>query len=616
MQENDKPENSSVFTSLSKAIIFKIVAMSSVVTIVSTGIQLYRDYSQNVSNVENEMTSVSNLIVPELSYNLWHLDIKALKMQLHSLSSTGEFSYVELIYDNKTLVSGDEEEFIRKKEKTWPLIYSYKGEERTLGSLRVVTDLDPYINHVLDTAIFILIANFIKTFIVAFSMIYILRIHVMSHLILLSNKMKNFKLDNLETEDIKLNRPPSDSIDELDIVVSSVNKMRRNLYSDLVKMEEDSRENEELTHKLNQSQKMEALGRLAGGIAHDFNNILHLMMGSAEQCVYYLESKKYEKLEKYLSNIVEFAERGDKLIRQILMYTHQKKVEPKEIELVTVIKGGLDMMRSTLPANININYDFDVPVKVNGDVTQMQQIIMNFCTNSRDSIGKKNGQINITTKFNPLKRNVQVVIEDNGEGISKELQAKIYEPYFSTKPVNKGTGMGLSIIQSIIQQMQGKIELFSEEGKGATFILTIPTISEADEVDNSVKNDKKDDFVSLKNKRVLILDDEEFIAHLHRDFVERHDAQVKTYTSPIKALEDLKAGLEIDVILADLSMPEMSGFDFAKSYTASGGKSPIVLLTGHEESILAESDLSQYNIEEILLKPINLEELLEVLVTI
>jgi signal transduction histidine kinase/CheY-like chemotaxis protein len=616
MNDIDNPENSNVFSSLSKAIIFKIIAMSSLITILSTGIQLYRDYSNNVSNVEVEMTSVSNLIVPELSYNLWHLDIKALKMQLHSLSSTGEFSYVELIYDNKTLVSGNEEEFTRKKEKTWPLIYSYKGEERTLGSLRVVTDLDPYINHVLDTAIFILIANFIKTFIVAFVMIYILRMHVMSHLNLLSNKMKNFKLDNLETEEIKLNRPQTDSIDELDIVVNSVNKMRRNLYTDLVKMEEDRRENEELTHKLNQSQKMEALGRLAGGIAHDFNNILHLMMGSAEQCVYYLENQKYDKLEKYLNNIVEFAERGDKLIRQILMYTHQKKVEHKEIEIVSVIKGGLDMMRSTLPANININFDYDVPVKVSGDITQMQQIIMNFCTNARDSIGRKNGQINITSKFNPLKKNVQIVIEDNGEGISKELQAKIYEPYFSTKPVNKGTGMGLSIIQSIIQQMQGKIELFSEEGKGATFIITLPTNSQVDDVQAISENEKIEAIVSLKDKRILILDDEEFIAHLHRDFVERHDAQVKTYTSPIKALEDLKAGLGIDVILADLSMPEMSGFDFAKSYTKAGGKAPIVLLTGHEESILTEGDLSQYNIEEILLKPINLEELLDVLATI
>jgi signal transduction histidine kinase/CheY-like chemotaxis protein len=615
--ENEIVEGRSVFSSLSRTIIFKIITVSSLVTIFSTGIQLYRDYANNVSEVESEMTSVSNLIVPELSYNLWHLDIKALKMQLHSLSSTGEFSYVELAYDNKTLVSGTEEEFIRKKEKTWPLIYSYKGEERKLGTLKVVTDLDPYINHVLDTAIFILVANFIKTFIVAFAMIYILRTNVMAHLNLLSNKMKNFKLDNLETEDIKLNRPESESIDELDIVVDSVNKMRRNLYSDLVKIEEDRREKEDLTHKLNQSQKMEALGRLAGGIAHDFNNILHLMMGSAEQCVYYLESQKYEKLQKYLNNIVEFAERGDKLIRQILMYTHQKKVEHAEIDLVNVIKGSLDMMRSTLPANIKINFDFDHPVKVFGDVTQMQQIIMNFCTNARDSIGKKNGQINITTKYNALQKKVQVVIEDNGEGISKELQAKIYEPYFSTKPVNKGTGMGLSIIQSIIQQMKGTIELFSEEGKGATFIITLPIFQVEEMAVESVDTKSSEaQKISLDDKKVLILDDEEFIANLHRDYIDRHGAHVVTYTSPIKALSDLEAGLEVDVILADLSMPEMSGFEFAKSYSKWGGKAPIVLLTGHEESVLSENDITQYNIEEILLKPINLDELLEVLTSI
>ena len=115
--EIEKTESRSVFSSLSRVIIFKIIAISSLVTIISTGVQLYRDYANNVSEVEDEMFSVSKLIVPELSYNLWHLDIKALKMQLHSLSSTGEFSYVEISYDNKTLVSGVEEEFVRKKEK-------------------------------------------------------------------------------------------------------------------------------------------------------------------------------------------------------------------------------------------------------------------------------------------------------------------------------------------------------------------------------------------------------------------------------------------------------------------------------------------------------------------
>ncbi|WP_044557570.1 hypothetical protein [Halobacteriovorax marinus] len=131
MNENTTLSNEKKpFSSLSKIIILKIIAISSLVTVISTGIQLYRDYSQNVSKVDNDIKRVSNLIVPELSYNLWHLDLKALKMQLHSLSSTGEFTYVEINYDGQTLSSGTEDQFIQKKEKTWPLMYSYKGEER------------------------------------------------------------------------------------------------------------------------------------------------------------------------------------------------------------------------------------------------------------------------------------------------------------------------------------------------------------------------------------------------------------------------------------------------------------------------------------------------------
>ncbi|OUR96581.1 hypothetical protein A9Q84_09540 [Halobacteriovorax marinus] len=610
--KSQKNGNLKSFSSLSKKIILKIIAVSSLVTIFSTGTQLYRDYANNVSEVETGMQSVSNLIVPELSYNLWHLDIKALNMQLHSLSSTGEFTYVELSYDGKTLVSGNDDDFIRKKEKTWPLIYSYKGEERTLGTLHVVTNLEPYINEVLDTALFILTANFIKTFIVAFAMIYILRSHLLVHLILLSNRLKDFTLESLGAGDIKLNRGSSESIDELDIVVNSINKMRRNLVSDLEKMENNAQEKEDLTIKLNQSQKMEALGRLSGGIAHDFNNILHLIMGSAEQCTFFLEKQKYEKLNKYLNNIVEFADRGDKLIRQILTFTHQKKVEYNKINLVSIVESSLEMMRSTLPANINIDFKFDESVEVLGDATQMQQIIMNFCTNSRDSIGSQNGEILISSKVNSLGSEVQLIVSDNGAGISKEIQSKIYEPYFSTKPINKGTGMGLSIIHSIIVEMKGRIELFSEVNEGAKFVITLPICKEKILEVVTVKSHVKKE-VSLKGKKVLILDDEEFIANMHKDYVERSEGTVFCYTSPLLALKDLSEDLEVDMILTDLSMPEMSGFEFAKAYTENGGKSPIILLTGHEEKVLFETDISKYNIEEVLLKPINLEELLAVL---
>ncbi|GEM_PF-5059854 len=617
MNSDNQNNTQKAFSSLSKVIILKIIAISSIVTVISTGIQLYRDYSQNVSKVDSDIKRVSSLIVPELSYNLWHLDLKALKMQLHSLSSTGEFTFVEINYDGKNLSSGVDDKFLQKKEKTWPLMYSYKGEERELGTLRVVTDLEPYIEHVLDTALFILTANFIKTFIVAFVMIYILRGHVMIPLNVLSTRLKDFNINNLDKEDIDLNRKPSSTVDELDIVLYSVNKMKSNLISDIERMKKNREEKEELVIKLNQSQKMEALGRLSGGIAHDFNNILHLISGSAEQCLHYLEVNKPVKIKKYLGNIVEFAERGDKLIRQILTYTHQKKVEYTKINIVDVIKTSLDMMRSTLPANINIDFTYDQEVEILGDVTQMQQIIMNFCTNSRDSIGTKNGHIKVRSQINHIKNEVRLIISDNGVGIPEEVKAKIYEPYFSTKPINKGTGMGLSIIHSIIQQMNGRIELISEVGEGAKFIIFLPVHLEGNE-DGALDHDSSHLVAedSLKGKKVLILDDEEVIANLHKDFLETQGAEVFCYTSAVAALGALKVGLEVDVILTDLSMPDMTGFEFAKSYSESGGNSPIILLTGHEEKVLSENDISDYNIEEVLLKPINMEELLEVIKSI
>ncbi len=605
--------NEANFSTISKKLIVKILAISSLITIFLTGLQLYREYNSSIKGLNRHLEQVAKIIVPEMTYNVWHLDDNAIRMQLNSMINLVDFDYVELQFDDEIIAFGKKITFQRSKIQTFDLISKFKGHEQNLGRLRIVTNLSPYVQNITDKAFIILLSNAIKTFILVFFMFSLFKKDILVHLNYISRKLSSVSVENLKSS-ISLSRPGKKFNDELDIVVNSINEFHQKIAIDIENSDRARIEKEELQEKLAQSQKMEALGRLAGGIAHDFNNILHVTIGSVEQAKFYLQKSELDKVKKYLTDIMDFSEKGDHLIKQILTYTHQKKVSYDRLNVTEVFEESLDMMRSTLPSNVSVEFNSEDDLYVYGDQTQMHQMVFNFCTNARDAIGSRPGFIKITISKNIETDKILISIEDSGVGVDQEVKEKVFEPYFSTKPVNEGTGMGLSIIHSIIEEMSGYIWLESKKDKGTTFYIVLPAITDAIAESNIAHDLFENNSSSEKNKQdILILDDEIEIATLHRDIINNQGAVAHTYTDPLQALADLKSNLRVDILLVDLSMPTLTGIEFAKSYKDQGGSSPVIILTGHEEVKLSDEEMLELNIIKVLLKPISRKKLLTAL---
>jgi len=598
------------FSTISKLLILKIIAISSIITLVLTGLQLYREYNSSIKGLTHHLDQVAKIIVPEMTYNVWHLDDNAIRMQLNSMINLVDFSYVELQFDNEVISFGKNIKYDNSKVQVFDLTSNFKGQNQTLGKLKVVTNLKPYIQEIIDKAFIILLSNAIKTFILVFFMFSLFKNHILIHLNHISKELSGFNLKNLRSS-ITLARAPKGFDDELDVVVDSINVLHKQIAEDIDTFEKSRIEKEELQEKLAQSQKMEALGRLAGGIAHDFNNILHVIIGSVEQGMFYLKEADTTKVKKYFSDIMDFSEKGDHLIKQILTYTHQKKVSYDVLNITEVFNEALDMVRSTIPSNIEIDLESEEDLSIFGDRTQIHQMVFNFCTNARDAIGNRPGYIRIRISKNKDTEKVLISIEDNGVGVNQEVKEKIFEPYFSTKPVNEGTGMGLSIIHSIIEEMSGYIWLESGENKGTTFYIVLPSVDLGlNTREEKLSVEKIEEMTTENHQSVLILDDEIEIATLHRDIIVSKGAKAHTFTDPLKALGELKSGLHVDILLVDLSMPTLTGIEFAKSYKEQGGTSPVIILTGHEEIVLTDEEKKDFNIQKILLKPISRKKLL------
>jgi signal transduction histidine kinase/CheY-like chemotaxis protein len=600
------------FSTISKKLIFKIVAFSTVVTFIITALQLQREYNASIKGLHHHLGQVAKIVVPEMTYNVWHLDENAIRLQLSAMINLVDFDFVELKFDREVISFGDKTKFSNKKVQVFDLKSNFKGSKHSLGTLKIVTNLNPYIQNIIDKAFVILLSNGIKTFILVFFMYYVFNRSILIHLNHISTELSTMNLKSLKSK-LHLSREDKDYNDELDIVVNSINDLHVSIINEVEAAELAREEKEELQEMLAQSQKMEALGRLAGGIAHDFNNILHVIIGSVEQAKSYLQNQDADKVKKYLADIMRFSEKADHMIKQILTYTHQKKVSFTILNLTEVFEESIEMVQSTLPANISLEFNVEDDYYIYGDRTQLNQLIFNFCTNARDAIGEGLGFICINIKREPNTNRIVISIEDNGQGLEENIKEKIFDPYFSTKAVNKGTGMGLSIIHAIVEKMSGYIWVESKVGQGTQFYIVLPESKDSVVSTKELQEEKHEiiDSNSIDSRTFLILDDESEIASLHRDILVKKGSKAHMYTDPLKALDDLKNGLEVDMMLVDLSMPILTGIEFAKFYKENGGTAPIIILTGHEEIILTDEEMKDLNISEILLKPISRKVLLK-----
>jgi signal transduction histidine kinase/CheY-like chemotaxis protein len=369
---------------------------------------------------------------------------------------------------------------------------------------------------------------------------------------------------------------------------------------------------ESLQAQLLQAQKMEAIGTLAGGIAHDFNNILGAVIGYAEMardaCLAGTD------IANDLDRVLEAGNRAASLVKQILAFSREVSNERIPLEPVHLVKEALKLLRPALPSTITIKQQFDACTKpIIADPTQIHQIVMNLCTNAFHAMEQTGGILEITLKDSELRpqdlpiqsgvrpgKFVVLSIGDTGPGIAPAILEKIFDPYFTTKEVGKGTGMGLSIIHGIVTTMGGFITCESELGKGALFQVYLPAAEK-----EVIYSTQPVEPVLPGKEHIFFIDDEEILADMGKTMLERLGYKVTVRNSSMEALLTFQSQpYQFDAVITDQTMPGMTGVDLARRMLHIRPDIPILLCTGYS-SIINEEQALRYGIKGFAMKPLS-----------
>ena len=392
--------------------------------------------------------------------------------------------------------------------------------------------------------------------------------------------------------------------------------------NDITELKRADEEKRHLQARLNQAQKMEAIGTLAGGIAHDFNNILGAVIGYAELARE--ESQPGSALAHDLDRVLEAGGRAADLVKQILAFSREASTERVPLQPPNLIKEALKLLRPALPSTIIIKQQLETATSpILADPTQIHQIVMNLCTNAFHAMEQNGGILEISLKDCELSQVdchvqsgvkpgnfVELSIGDTGQGIAPEIRDKIFEPYFTTKEVGKGTGMGLSIIHGIITAMGGFVTCDSALGIGTTFHVFFPAIKR--EVVSIIQPVV---MTPYGKERILFIDDEEVLAEMGKVMLERLGYKVTVRTSSIEALATFQnQSDQFDAVITDQTMPGMTGIDLARRMLQIRPGIPIILCTGYS-NLVSEEQAKLMGIRGFIMKPMSKKEIAKCLRT-
>lgn len=376
-----------------------------------------------------------------------------------------------------------------------------------------------------------------------------------------------------------------------------------------VEVKRDISHEVELEIQLQQAQKMEAIGTLAGGIAHDFNNILGAIIGFTD--ISLMQSKADSPLYENLQNIRKAGFRAADLVRQILTFSRQAVGNRKiPVAVVPLLKESLKLLRASLPATIEIVQHINIPeASVLADPAQIQQMIMNLCTNSFQAMREHGGVLTITLNKLPAGQEsgasvltggpgIELKIEDTGPGVSPKIIGRIFEPFFTTKEPGLATGLGLSVVHGIVHDLGGTITVESNEHR-TCFTIRLPVIEKPVVVQNV-----DEDSLPGGSESVLIVDDEQDIRETCRMMLSRLGYSVTTSGDPREALAmiDRQKG-RFDLVIADQTMPGMTGLELLHEILRLRPELPVILCTGFSEQLDEESALRE-GARQLLLKPV------------
>lgn len=383
------------------------------------------------------------------------------------------------------------------------------------------------------------------------------------------------------------------------------------IFQDITEARKAEKEKEKLEIRLRQAQKMEAIGTLAGGIAHDFNNILGVILGYADMAKEDVPADT--KYAKDLEKVLIAGNRAKDLVKQILAFSRQSDIERVPIQLQSLVKESLKILRASIPTTIEIQNEIDSHCGVVlADPTQVHQVLMNLCTNANHSMEDSGGTLKIELKKvlidkGPEQKSlniapgeyVELIVSDTGCGIGPDVIDNIFDPYFTTKEAGKGTGMGLAIIHGIMAEYGGSITVESKLGEGSAFHVYFPVVA-----NEELPADKVAKEIPMGYEHILFIDDEELLAEMGQDMLERLGYTVTVRKSSLDALSTFQNNpKDFDVVITDQTMPGITGSDLARRFLQIRPDIPIILCTGYS-NLIDEVSAKAVGIREFALKPL------------
>jgi two-component system, cell cycle sensor histidine kinase and response regulator CckA len=364
------------------------------------------------------------------------------------------------------------------------------------------------------------------------------------------------------------------------------------------KREEEERE--KMKEQLLQSQKMEAIGTLTGGIAHDFNNLLTTIIGNTVMTI--AKVGKESPLYEFLEDIKGAGERAAELIRQLMAFSRKQVIKPEVVNLNKAV-GNMDrMLQRIIREDIELKTILSPDLgRIEADVGQMEQIIMNLAVNARDAM-PEGGKLTIETSNVELDETyalnhivaipgpyVMLAVSDTGTGMTKKVQAKIFEPFFTTKDNVKGTGLGLSTVFGIVKQSKGNIWVYSEPGKGSTFKIHFPRVKKT--IRTMERPEKKEE--SLQgSETILVVEDDDMVRELAIKILKRYGYTVLFAGNGQEAFHICREHREpVQLMLTDVVMPGMGGRELAKSLEELRPEMKVLFMSGYTDNIIVHHSI-------------------------
>ncbi len=377
----------------------------------------------------------------------------------------------------------------------------------------------------------------------------------------------------------------------------------------------DLTERRALEQQIRQAQKMEALGTLAGGIAHDFNNILAAVIGFTELLRDHLPVGNPG--HRYAARIFEAGMRGRELVKHMLTFSRRTEQEKKPVRVSDIIEETVKLLRASIPTTISISVNVrSESGLIMADPVQIQQVLMNLCTNASHAMREKGGVLGIELSdfsIGPAEPNpyriepgsyLKLVVRDTGTGIPDHVKDRIFDPFFTTKAAGEGTGLGLSVVMGIVEQSGGYITVVSEPGEGSTFTVYFPKVAVG-----PVNDMAKEEAPQTGSERILFVDDEEALVEVGEDILAELGYEVISRTSSREALELLKSDpARFDLVITDQTMPDLTGVELAREVLILQPDMPIILCTGFSHLVDAEAATTA-GIRAFAMKPLTKREI-------